>query len=239
MGTGLKILAVESSAVSASAAIMQDGKLLAEDFVNNKLTHSQTLMPMIEHVAETAKIPLGDIDVFAVAVGPGSFTGIRIGVASVKGIAFAYNKPCAAVSTLETIAQNAAFSDAVICAVMDARCGQVYNALFRAKDGKLSRMTEDRAIAIADLEKELLALNEKIILIGDGAQLCFDNMQKNDMLRIAPLHLRFQRGYGVAAAAMRIVEENGCVSSEKLMPAYLRMPQAERELKKKQGETEK
>lgn len=232
----MKILAVESSAVSASVAIVDDGKLIAESFVNNKLTHSQTLMPMIEHVTETAQIPLNDIDVFAVTVGPGSFTGIRIGVASVKGLAFSLSRPCAAVSTLEAAAQNMAFTDAVICAVMDARCGQVYNAIFRAKDEKLIRLTDDRAISITELEKELLGMNEKIILVGDGASLCFDSMEKNELLSLAPLHLRYQRGYGVAVSAMIIAQEDGCISSDKLIPAYLRMPQAERELKKKQGE---
>ena len=136
----MKILAIDTSAKAASACIAQEDKIIGEFFINTSLTHSQTLMPMIEQLSINAQVPLGEIEAIAVNAGPGSFTGVRIGVAAAKGLAFADNLPCVSVSTLESMAYNALGADCIVCAVMDARCSQVYNALFRVKDGKHQRL---------------------------------------------------------------------------------------------------
>lgn len=232
----MRILAVDSSAVSASAAIYDDEKLIAENFVNNKLTHSQTLMMMVEQVLSTADIPLSSIDVFAACTGPGSFTGIRIGVSAIKGISFAQGKPCVSVSTLEAIAQNMNFTNDIICSVMDARCKQVYNGIFKAENGTLKRLTEDRAIAIEQLGEELKKYSETVWLVGDGAELCYNELCENENIKLSPVHLRFQRGYGVALSAFNKAKNGEMVTANELNPIYLRLPQAERELKKRQGE---
>ena len=168
----MKILAIESSAGPASCAITQDGDILAEAGVNTRLTHSQTLMPMVQDMLRNSQTALTDIDVLAVAAGPGSFTGVRIGVAAVKGLAFARGIPCAAVSTLAAMAENlrGVPFDGVICSVMDARCRQVYTACF---DGaSLDRLTPDEAISLEDLKIRLLSYKKPIFLVGDGAAMC-------------------------------------------------------------------
>lgn len=229
----MRILAVESSAISASAAVLDDDMLLAQSFVNNKLTHSKTLMPMIDYTLKTADISLESIDFLAVSSGPGSFTGIRIGVSIVKGIAFTCIKPCVSVSTLEAIAQNLRHDNAIICAVMDARRNQVYNAMFRAQNGFLTRLTPDRAISVEDLKDEILEYGSCVILAGDGAQLCIDSMSDIENVTAAPVNLRFQCGYGVAKAAQRMIKEGDVTDADGLNPIYLRPSQAEREAKNK------
>ncbi|MBQ9993222.1 MAG: tRNA (adenosine(37)-N6)-threonylcarbamoyltransferase complex dimerization subunit type 1 TsaB [Clostridia bacterium] len=233
----MNILAVDSSAVSAGCAILRDDKLISSGFVNVGLTHSQTLMPLISDTLRGAGMALSDIDYIAVSVGPGSFTGVRIGVATVKGIAFAQNIPCVAVSTLEAIAAQAVGHRGYVCAVMDARRSQVYNAIF-SLDGGISRITEDRAISIAELQEELAALSGDIWLCGDGAELCYRTFGEADNIYIAPESFRWQSGYGVALAARDKILRGEVVDAASLMPTYLRLPQAERELnniKKQQG----
>lgn len=232
----MKILAVDSSATAASAAIMEDDRLLGEFFINTKLTHSQTLMPMIEALLLNTRISLSELDLFAVSAGPGSFTGVRIGVSSVKGLAMGSNKPCASVSTLEAMAQNFSHVNGIICAVMDARCQQVYNALFAAENGVLTRLTEDRALALTDLADELSVMKKTVYLVGDGAELCYNNEKFQAMgAFLAPASLRYQHASGVAQAALRLAQQNQLMTAAELMPTYLRVPQAERELKKRQA----
>ncbi len=233
----MKILAVESSAISASAAVTENGKILSEVFVSAGLTHSQTLLPMVNSCLETAKLSLADVDALAVANGPGSFTGIRIGVAAVKGLAFPSKKVCA-VSTLEGMAYSLLGADCIACCVMDARCSQVYMALFYCGE-KIERLCEDRAVMIAELpeiiEKFKKDLKKDVILLGDGAELCYNNLKSvYNNISLSPVSVRFQRASGVALAA-----ENGAgefMQPEKLKPVYLRVPQAERELKKRRPE---
>lgn len=234
----MRILAIDSSAGAASVAIWEDGKLLGEFFTNTRLTHSQTLMPMVGGVLDCARVPLESIDLFAVSAGPGSFTGVRIGVASVKGLAMAQEKPCAGVSTLAAMAQNLAHLDCLVCAVMDARCGQVYNALFLAKDGKLKRLAEDRALSIEVLAKELetFGREKSLFLVGDGAKLCYNNERLQALgAKLPPEPLLYQRAWGVAEAAKEMFEQGKSMTAAALAPVYLRMPQAERELKKRQA----
>ncbi len=230
----MKLLTIDSSAKTASVAVTDGTILLSECFVNAGLTHSRTLMPMVDNVLKQADLSINDIEAFAVNAGPGSFTGIRIGVAAAKGLALPQNKPCAAVSTLESIAYSFTDDDCLVCAVMDARCAQVYTALFRCESGKVIRLCEDKAVSITDLTDELSKYTEKIYLAGDGANICFDSMkEKLSNVFITNESRKFQRAYGTALAALN---NNNFNDSEVLAPVYLRLPQAERELKLKKGE---
>ena len=174
----MKILAVESSAVSASAAVCDNGRIISENYINAGLTHSQTLMPMIDSALKNAEIPLESIDAFACSVGPGSFTGIRIGVSLVKGMADPLNKKCVAVSTLEAIAKPLENTGVIAASVMDARCNQVYCALFDCEGAKMSRLTEDEAISVDELTERLKSQEKRVILIGDGANVCYNKMNR-------------------------------------------------------------
>lgn len=217
------ILGIDSSAISAGCAIEDSGKILAEQFLNTRHTHSETLLPMISGVLKNAEIELRDIEKIAVNVGPGSFTGLRIGISCVKGLADAARLPVVAVSTLEAIAYNFTMTDGVICACMDARCKQVYNALFKSENGIITRLCEDRAISAAELSAQLFKTEGKIILAGDGAELMHEFTEKK--FTLSSPQLRFQRGSGVCFAAAGLPE----TAPAALMPVYLRLPQAERE----------
>ena len=203
------ILSVDSSAVTASVALTDGKKVIKSEFINAGLTHSETLLPMIKRVMGDYKI--SDLDAIAVTAGPGSFTGVRIGVATVKGLAFNDNIPCISVSTLEAIACN---------------------ALFEIKNGKAVRLCDDRAISIDDLKNDLKKY-EKVIIAGDGARLCYDNLGIDNII-LAPEDKRYQCGRGVALAA----ENKEKISAAALMPVYLRLSQAERELKLKKKDKE-
>ena len=227
------ILALDSSASPASAALLEDGKILSEFYINTKQTHSQTLMPMAEAVLRLSAKTLDDVDCLAVSAGPGSFTGVRIGVSCVKGLAMARNIPCAGVSTLRAMAENARGMDGVVCAVMDARCGQVYNALFRVENGEIERLCADRALPISELYAECKAYGDKLLLVGDGAALCHKTFSAFGARLLQPQQ-QFQRASGVALAAQEQLCAGQTVTPDALMPIYLRLPQAERELKKKQ-----
>ena len=227
------ILALDSSASPASAALLEDGKILSEFYINTKQTHSQTLMPMAEAVLRLSAKTLDDVDCLAVSAGPGSFTGVRIGVSCVKGLAMARNIPCAGVSTLRAMAENARGMDGVVCAVMDARCGQVYNALFRVENGEIERLCADRALPISELYAECEAYGDKLLLVGDGAALCHKTFSAFGARLLQPQQ-QFQRASGVAIAAQEQLCAGQTVTPDALMPIYLRLPQAERELKKKQ-----
>lgn len=231
----MRILALDSSAVSASVAVVDGLKLLGEGFVNTRLTHSQTLMPMVQQVLTCAQIPLSSMDVFAVTVGPGSFTGVRIAASCIQGMAMAQNKPCVGVSTLEAIAYSLTDLEGVICAVMDARRQQVYNACFENHGGILTRLTPDRALSIDHLAQECQAYQKPVYLAGDGAVLCYESAAFRGLadVRLPAEPLRFQRGYGVARAALESLQHKPAVDAGELVPVYLRPPQAERELKQR------
>lgn len=226
----MKILALESSATACSVALCEDERLIAQTFQNSGLTHSRTLMPMAESLLAQCGHGLADVDVIAVAAGPGSFTGLRIGVATAKGLAWAADKPCAPCSTLESMAWQLAHMDGIIIAAMDARRNQVYNAVFRARNGVLERISPDRAIGLAELEEEIKNLQEVKILVGDGAQLCYNEWKERIAdLHLAPVHLRSQTAWGVARAALELARNDGLVAGEQLVPVYHRLSQAERE----------
>lgn len=226
----MRILALESSATACSAALCDGERLVAQTVQNSGLTHSRTLMPMVEDMLRACESSLEQVDVIAVAAGPGSFTGLRIGVSTAKGLAWAGDKPCAPCSTLESMAWQMAHVDGIIVAVMDARRQQVYNALFRAKNGELERISPDRAISLEELKQELDQLDGDKWLVGDGAGLCWEVWNgKLDGLRLAPVHLRWQTAWGVARAALELIATDGLVSGEQLAPIYHRLSQAERE----------
>ena len=220
------ILSFESSARAASVALVRDGHLVSQSTQCSGLTHSRTLLPMAEDMLKNAELTVKDVDVLAVAQGPGSFTGIRIGVSTVKGLAWGAEKPCVGVSTLEAMAWHGVAAGGVICPVMDARRGQVYNALFAIRDGKPVRLCPDRPIALDELLPELQALAEPVFLVGDGAAMTAAFLEKAGLsFRLAPENLVWQDAWGVAMAAMG----KPCVSGDELLPVYLRLSQAERE----------
>lgn len=220
------ILAFESSARPASVALLQDGRLLSQYSQCSQLTHSRTLLPMAEDMLKNAELSLNDVDLFAVAHGPGSFTGVRIGVSTVKGLSWALDKPCVGVSTLEGMAWNGLAAGGVICPVMDARRSQVYNALFEIRDGRPTRLTEDRPISLEDLSAEVRALGRPVFLVGDGAELTAKAFAAASLpFVLAPENLRWQSAWGVAMAAA----DKTPGSADALLPVYLRLSQAERE----------
>ena len=233
----MKILSIECSATPASCAIIDDGKILASSFVNARLTHSQTLMPMIINTLDNSATKLSDIDRIAVAVGPGSFTGLRIGISAVKGLATPNKLPCVAVSTLDGMAQQFSDCDCILCAVMDARCNQFYNAVFDISNGTITRLCEDRALLCDELKNELAKIldSKKIILCGDGAELFYKSVSDLPNVTVAPEYLKYQSAVGIGLYAYNNAD-NGTVSSDTLLPVYLRLPQAERELKAKTEE---
>ena len=223
-------LAFETSAKAASVALMENGKLLGESYQNTGLTHSQTLMVMAEDLLKQCGKTVSDVTAVAVAEGPGSFTGVRIGVAAAKGFAWGRQIPCYGVSTLEAMAVNLGVYEGHICACMDARRSQVYNALFLVDGGAAERFSEDRAIALADLKTELEHIDGPIYLVGDGSQLTYKTLSGEiPNLILPPEHRMHQRAVGVAILAERKQAAGETGDGNALSPNYLRLSQAERE----------
>ena len=227
------ILALDSTAIVASVALCRDDVPVASFTVKNGNTHSETLLPMVESVLKTAGYTVDDIDLFACSVGPGSFTGVRIGAATVKGLAFGKNKPCVAVSTLEALAENLVPFGGILGPVMNARRGQVYNALFRAEKGVLHRICEDRAISLADLGQELAQETAPVYLVGDGSTLTKQTL--GDRVILPAEHRMHQRAAGVALVAAAEIAAGVVADAEALQPNYLRLSQAEREKLERQS----
>ena len=230
------ILAFETSAKAASVAFTENGKLLGEGYQNTGLTHSQTLMVMAEDMLKQCGKTAADVEAVAVAAGPGSFTGVRIGVAAAKGFAWGKEIPCYGVSTLEAMAESLGAFDGYVCPCMDARRSQVYNALFLAEKGKLSRVTDDRAIALTDLKTDLEHLDSPIYLVGDGAVLCHNTLKEEVPKLVLPAeHRLHQRAVGVAVLAQKMADAGIAPSGGELNPNYLRLSQAEREKLEKEN----
>lgn len=226
----MKILALETSAKSVSAAVVENGAVLCSAYQNTGLTHSRTLMPLVDGMLRAADLTCADMGLIAVSHGPGSFTGLRIGVSAAKGLAWTLELPCCGVSTLLAMAQNLRHMDATVICAMDARRNQVYNAVFRAEKGQLRRLCEDRAIGLAQLAEELQNDAGEKIIVGDGAQLCCTYLQQQGIeCRLAPAALVMQNAVGVALAAEELAAQGQTVSAHELVPVYLRLSQAERE----------
>ncbi len=221
----MRILAIESSATACSVAVCQGETLLAQHFIHSGLTHSKTLLPMISNVLDASEITLQQMDYIAVAVGPGSFTGLRIGLSTVKGLAWASDIPCIPCSTLGSMAWNLAHMEGfTVVSVMDARRKQVYSNHYLIQGGKPIPLSVDGAISIEELSVELDKITTPKILVGDGAELCYNELAN---VSISPSHLRLQSAWGVAQEGMKNLEK--AVSCEELMPEYHRLSQAERE----------
>ncbi len=223
-------LAFETSAKAASVALFEENTLLGEQYQNTGLTHSQTLMVMAQSLlSQCGKAP-AEVDAVAVAAGPGSFTGVRIGMAAAKGFAWGKELPLYGVSTLEAMAVGLGVFDGYVCPVMDARRSQVYNALFYVRQGGLERITPDRAISLKDLEKELKNLKKPIFLVGDGSILCYNALLKEVPELVLPSeHNLHQRAVGVGLCALAQMRQGEVGNAEILTPNYLRLSQAERE----------
>ncbi len=225
----MKILALESSAKAASCAVLADGIPLAQAWQSTGLTHSRTLLPMVQDMLRSSELTLSDMDAIAVAAGPGSFTGLRIGLATVKGLSWAADKPCIGVSTLEGMAHPLRHLDGIIVCAMDARRSQIYNAVFRADGSALTRLREDRAISLEDAAADIREWDGSITVVGDGAALCCEHFTNAGIAcTLAPAHLCQQSAIGVAMAAEE-AGVGGAVSAQELAPVYLRLSQAERE----------
>lgn len=223
----MKLLAIESSAKAASCAVLEDGVPLACAWQSAGLTHSRTLLPMAADLLRNSGLELEGMDAIALAAGPGSFTGLRIGAAAAKGLAWGAGKPCIPVSTLEAMAWPLAHLEGVVVCAMDARRQQIYNAVFQASGGELRRLREDRAISLEEAAADLEGLEGPLTLVGDGAELCRDSL-RGIPCRLAPPHLLRQSAVGVGMAAWRLWP-GGAVPAQELALSYLRLSQAERE----------
>ena len=226
----MKILAFETSAKAASVALMENGKLLGESYQNTGLTHSQTLMVMAEDLLKTAGLTAQDVEAVAVAAGPGSFTGVRIGVAAAKGFAWGAQLPCYGVSTLEAMARNLGVWQGYVVPAMDARRSQVYTAVFHAEKGVLTRQEADMAISLEELKEKIKNFEETVFLVGDGALLCYNTLlEEVPGVVLPPEHRMHQRAAGVALAAQVMADDGDPGNGAELTPNYLRLSQAERE----------
>ena len=224
------ILAFETSAKAASVALMDGERLLAQSYQNTAMTHSQTLLVMAQELLRRCAVDPGAVEAVAVAAGPGSFTGVRIGVAAAKGFAWGRQIPCCGVSTLEAMALTLGVSDGLVCPVMDARRSQVYNALFQFDCGKCTRIREDRAISIQDLVEDVQKMPGPIFLVGDGSVLCYNTMSEKIPSLVLPVeHRMHQQAVGVGILASRKLAQGAACDAGALTPNYLRLSQAERE----------
>lgn len=232
----MKLLAVDTSAKVTSVAVVDENGIVTEFNSNAKLTHSQALMPMIEAMLSCSNISIDDIDCFACATGPGSFTGLRIGISAIKGLAFCKNKPCVGVSTLQALGYNLKGFDGIICSAMDARCNQVYTSIYSSDSTSITELYDDRAITIDELWELLKNYNKNVFFVGDGADLCYNRFKQNanNIFLVNDL-IKYQSASSVGLIALKKFEAGQATDANSLEPIYLRLPQAQRELKKLKG----
>ncbi len=230
----MKILSLDTTAEVCTVALCEDEGLIAEMRVNTGNTHSETLLPAVEQILKISETEIDDIDLFACTTGPGSFTGVRIGAATIKGIAYGKNKPCVSVSTLEALAFNLRGYNRLLCPVMNARRSQVYNALFSCQDGHIERLTPDRALSISELDEELSERAEPVSLCGDGYDITAKGFAKTSIIFV-PEEQRLQSAYSVCRVALEKYRAGETVTDVCLAPIYLRPSQAERERNERLG----
>ncbi len=228
----MKILAVDTSSSVATAALVDGDKLICEYTLNNKLTHSQTILPIIDSIFKSSEHSTEDIDLYAVSAGPGSFTGLRIGVTTVKGLAHAAAKPVAAVNTLEALAYNLPLCPYIIAPIMDARREQVYNAFYRFEKGELKELKAPRAVCLSECLSELMEYSEKVVFLGDGVPVFREKIIEvlGDKALFAPQNLNMQHASAVAQAA----KNKKTMHYSELVPVYFRQSQAERVAEEKE-----
>ena len=233
----MRILALDSSGLVATVAIVEDEQTIAEYTMNYKKTHSQTLLPMLDEIVKMTGFDLQAVDAIAVAGGPGSFTGLRIGSATAKGLGLALDKPLIHIPTVDGLAYNLYGNEGLICPIMDARRSQVYTGIYRFRDGQFEVVEEQMAIALEELMEKLNAYGEKVTFLGDGVPVYREQLEKG--LRIsfafAPAHVNRQRAAAVGTLAMQYYREGKLVTAEEHRPDYLRLSQAERERAEKHG----
>ncbi len=232
----MKILSVDTSSNVATVAVADDDKLVCEILVNTKKTHSQTLMPMIDSALKQSELEISDIDLIASANGPGSFTGLRIGVSAVKGLAHAMDIPVVGVSILTAMAYNLPFCEHIISPILDARRDQVYNAVYEWDDGEIKEICEPRALSVDELIREFLTSDKKVVFLGDGVSVHKEYIKEKlgDKAVFAPVSANEQRASGLIAAAKKLYDEGKAISCYELAPIYLRKPQAEREAEERE-----
>lgn len=233
----MKILGIDSSGLVASVAVVEEETLLAEYTVNYKKTHSQTLLPMLDEIAKMTELELSTIDAIAVAAGPGSFTGLRIGSATAKGLGLALNKPLISVPTVAALAYNLWGSDALICPLMDARRNQVYTGIYRFESNKMVTVQAQTAIAVTELAEKINTLGKKVIFLGDGVPVYRTVLEQTVTVPFlfAPAHLNKQRASAVAVLGMVLAKEGKTETAAAHQPDYLRLSQAERERAQKEA----
>jgi len=231
----LKILAVDTSSLAATVAIMNDGMLLGEYTIIHKKTHSQKIMPMISELMKSVEVKPSDIDIYAASSGPGSFTGLRIGVTTIKALAYAVNKPVVSVPTLDALAYNIPMTESYICPILDARNNQVFTAIYKWEGSKQSNITEYMGIHIEELVQLIKGKNHKVIFVGDAVKTHKDYLRSElgDKCEFAPGHLMLQRAASVAQLAFIRASEGMIENCFDMVPFYLRKSQAEREYEKK------
>lgn len=234
----MKILAIDTSGQTASAAIIEDSRLIGEFSQNDKLTHSQTIMPMVAMLCEQTNTKKEELDYIACAVGPGSFTGLRIGAATAKGLCLGLNKPLLAVPTLDALAYNVFMTNAIVCPIMDARRGQVYACFYEWTDDKLEHLTEYMAQSIEVIINMAQAFERPVLFLGDGVPVHREKLEKNPQFYFAPASCSLQRAASVAALGKRLAEEGKAISGNELELIYLRKSQAEREREERLAQKE-
>ncbi|MGL4789833.1 MAG: tRNA (adenosine(37)-N6)-threonylcarbamoyltransferase complex dimerization subunit type 1 TsaB [Anaerotignaceae bacterium] len=232
----MRILAIDTSSLVASCAITEDGKLLGQYTLNHKMTHSQTIMPMIDGLVKMCQINMETINYIACSEGPGSFTGLRIGTATAKGLALGLNIPIIPVPTLEALAYNVVNNNKLICPIMDARRGQIYTGIFTFEGEKLITILESSALTIDEIIEKALSFNKEVIFLGDGVAVHKEKLEEYSQFSFAPLNACVQSGAAVAALAEVLLSEEKAINGEDFVPVYLRKPQAERELEEKNRE---
>jgi len=227
----MKIIAIDSSSLTASVAIIEDEQILAEYNINYKKTHSQTLLPMLDEIKKMTELDLDTIDAIAISKGPGSFTGLRIGSATAKGLGLALKKPIIPIGTLEGLSYNAWGISGLICPIMDARRNQVYTAIYKFENGEHITVIDQCAISIEEIVEKINELGEKVLFMGDGVPVHQDYIKNNIKTgyQFAPAHMSRQRAAAFAIPAKKYLEEGRIEAAEDHKPEYLRLSQAERE----------
>ena len=227
----MKLLVLDSSGLVASVALIEDDRLIAEYTTGNKLTHSQTLLPMLNEVIKRTSLEMEDIDAIAVAKGPGSFTGLRIGAATAKGLGLALNKPIVPVPTVDGLAYQLFGTSKIICPMMDARRKQVYTGFYRFEGGEMKVLKEQCAQSVEDTLDQLRKYNESVIFLGDGVPVYHDEIMEKmgESAIFAPAHANRQRAAAVGALAQVYFAQGIYESADEFVPDYLRKSQAERE----------